>query len=113
MNKILKLMASHASVRRFKNEAVPDDLLNSILNSARQASTSSNVQAYSIIVIKDQDKKVKLAEFCGNQLWVEKCPVFLVICPDLKRLEQSPDGRAMNFRIVISRCLSWPLSMRH
>ncbi|MCP4582124.1 MAG: NADPH-dependent oxidoreductase [candidate division Zixibacteria bacterium] len=98
MNKILELMASHTSVRKFKNEVVPDDLLNSILDAARQASTSSNVQAYSIIVIKDQEKKVKLAELCGNQVWVEKCPVFLTICPDLRRLEKVAQRQGYEFQ---------------
>ncbi len=86
MNKTLKIMASHASVRKFKEDDIPDELLYTILNTARQASTSSNLQAYSIIIIRDKAKKTTLAKLCGNQVWVRNCPVFLVICPDLLRL---------------------------
>lgn len=85
-NEILKTMAAHASVRKYKEDDIPDDLLAQILTAARQAPTSSNLQAYSIIVIKDQNKKKKLAYLSGNQIWIEKCPVFLAICPDLHRL---------------------------
>lgn len=86
MNETLKIMAAHRSIRKYKNEAVPDKLLSEIINSARQAPTSSNLQAYSIIVVKDQAKKAELVKLCGDQVWVARCPVFLVICPDLNRL---------------------------
>ncbi len=88
MQEILALLKSHRSIRKYKPELIPDDLLNNILSSARQAPTSSNFQAYSIIVVKDKQTKKTLAHFCGDQPWVESCPVFLVICPDLYRLEQ-------------------------
>lgn len=81
-------MAAHRSIRKFKAKDIPDNLLNDILTSARQAPTSSNVQAYSIIIVKDKARKDKLAELSGNQPWVSWCPVFLVICPDLLRLEK-------------------------
>ncbi len=88
MNEILKTMALHRSIRKFKDKDIPEDQLAEILTSARQASTSSNVQAYSIIVVKDKARKDRLAELCGKQPWVSWCPVFLVICPDLLRLEK-------------------------
>ncbi len=86
-NAVLSVMAAHASVRKYKAEDIPDDLLERILTAARQAPTSSNLQAYSIIIIRDKDKKKKLARLCGDQVWVERCPVFLAICPDIHRLE--------------------------
>ncbi len=88
MNYLFEIPKSHRSIRKYKDEAIPEDLLDKILHSARQAPTSSNFQAYSIVVVKDKRKKKKLAHFCGDQPWVESCPVFLVICPDLYRLEQ-------------------------
>lgn len=88
MNDIFKILSSHRSIRKYKSEPIPDDLLNDILTSARQAPTSSNLQAYSIIVVKDSEKKKTLAHLCGDQPWVESCPVFLAICPDLYRLQQ-------------------------
>jgi len=97
MNKTLEIMASHASVRKFKDTDIPDDLLNSVIQAARQASTSSNLQAYSIIIVREQAKKEKLAKLCGNQVWVKTCPVFLVICPDLLRLQKVCDRQGYEF----------------
>ena len=88
MNDIFQILKSHRSIRKYKPEPVPDELLNNILNAARQAPTSSNLQAYSIIVVKDREKKKALAHLCGDQPWVEQCPVFLAMCPDLHRLDR-------------------------
>jgi nitroreductase len=88
MNNIFKILQSHRSIRKYKDKPVPDDLLNNILNSARQAPTSSNIQAYSIIAVWDKEKKKRLAHLAGDQPWVEQCPVFLLICPDLLRLHK-------------------------
>ncbi len=88
MHEIFALLKSHRSIRKYKSDPIPDDLLNKILDSARQAPTSANLQAYSIIVIKDKEKKKRLAHLCGDQTWVESCPVFLAICPDLHRLDK-------------------------
>jgi FMN reductase [NAD(P)H] len=88
MNETLKLMAAHASVRKYKDQDIPSEILNQIITAARQAPTSSNLQAYSIIIVKDKNKKEKLAGYCGNQVWIKNCPVFLAICPDLHRLDR-------------------------
>jgi nitroreductase len=88
MKDILQILRSHRSIRKYKSEPIPEDLLGNIIDSARQASTSANLQAYSIIVVRDLAKKKELAHLCGDQPWVESCPIFLVICPDLHRLEQ-------------------------
>lgn len=88
MNVTIKTMASHASIRKYKDLDIPSDILDEIITAARQAPTSSNLQAYSIIIVKDKAKKEKLAALCGNQKWVHTCPVFMVICPDLRRLDK-------------------------
>jgi nitroreductase len=97
MNDIFKILQSHRSIRKYKPDPIPDDLLNNILNSARQAPTSSNLQAYSIVVVKDPEKKKALAQLCGNQPWVAQCPVFLVMCPDLRRIDRVCRMRGYEF----------------
>jgi nitroreductase len=88
MDDILRLLGSHRSIRKYKADSIDDSLLDNILNSARQAPTSSNLQAYSLIVVKDPEKKKTLSHLCGDQPWVGSCPVFIAICPDLHRLDQ-------------------------
>ncbi len=88
MKDIFQILRSHRSIRKYKTDPIPEDQLCDIIESARQAPTSSNLQAYSVIVIRDREKRAELARLCGDQPWVESCPIFLVICPDLHRLER-------------------------
>lgn len=87
MNEVIKLLNSHSSVRNFLAKSVDDDLLKDLIRAGQHASTSNNIQAYTIIRIGDKDKRQSLAALSGNQQHVVDCPVFLVFCADLKRLQ--------------------------
>jgi FMN reductase (NADPH) len=88
MNDMISQLMSHRSIRQFTDQPVTDEQLNFIVSSAQMASTSSNVQAYSVVVVTEPEMKSKLATLAGNQAYVEQCPVFLVWCADLYRLQQ-------------------------
>ncbi|GIP28365.1 NADPH-dependent oxidoreductase [Paenibacillus sp. J23TS9] len=88
MNDTLSLLMNHRSIRKFKDTPVTEEQLHAMISAAQMASTSSNVQAYSVIAATDPGLKKQLAELAGNQAYVEQCPVFLVWCADLYRLKQ-------------------------
>lgn len=85
----LMLQNQHVTIRSFTNEDIPEKMLTDILEAGRRAPTSSNMQAYSIIVVKDPAVKKELAVLAGNQKQVETCPVFLAFCADLHRLNKA------------------------
>jgi nitroreductase len=85
---ILRFLNSHASVRRYTADPVSDEQLAHIIRIAQRAPTS-NMQAYSIIVVRDPLKKEALSILSGNQPHVKDCPVLLVFCPDLLRLRKA------------------------
>lgn len=87
MNDVISLLQSHRSIRKFKDQSLTDEQIRLIVGSAQSASTSSFVQAYSIIGIKDKEKKRKLAELVGNQSYVDNNGHFFVFCADLHRHE--------------------------
>jgi FMN reductase (NADPH) len=88
MNETMKLMMSHASVRNYKDEAIPKETVEEIVYAAQHAASSNFVQAYSIIHVTDQALKGKLADLSGNK-HVSTCGAFLLCCADFKRLEQA------------------------
>ena len=88
-NSTVELLQNHVTIRSFKPDPVPQEILDQILKGARRSPTSSNMQAYSMIVVQNPEVKQKLAEFAGNQKHVETCPVFIAFCADLHRLEQT------------------------
>lgn len=87
-NDTIALLMKHASVRQFQDRPVSEEQLAAIIGAAQMASTSSNVQAYSVIAVTDTALKAQLAGLSGNQAYIEKCPVFLVWCADLYRLRE-------------------------
>lgn len=89
MNEVIRLMKSHRSIRKFTEEPIEEHLLKEIIESAQWASSSTFVQAYSVIGIKNPEIKKRLAYLCGEQPYVASCPVFLVFCADLHRLKMA------------------------
>lgn len=88
-NEVLSLLGRHVSVRKFRPDPVSEEQLAAIIQAAQMASTSSNVQAYSVIAVTDPALKSELAALAGNQAYVAECPVFLVWCADLYRLREA------------------------
>lgn len=89
MNPTIELLLKHRSIRKFKNEPVTDEQFAAIIRAAQSASTSSNMQAYSVIRVNDPVKKKRLAEAAGGQPYVEENPLLLVWCADLYRLRMA------------------------
>jgi len=86
MSRTIASLSSRASVRQYSERNVTDDTIRMILNAARQAPTSSNLQAYSFVVIRDLEKRRLLSQIAGNQSHIVTAPVLVAICADLNRL---------------------------
>ncbi len=54
-------MEQHVSVRKYKEESIPKDVVERMVQAAQHAVSSHFVQAYSVIYVTDQDLKAKLA----------------------------------------------------
>ncbi|ASA25314.1 oxygen-insensitive NADPH nitroreductase [Paenibacillus donghaensis] len=87
-NETLELLNRHVSVRQYQDTPVSEEQLAAIIEAGQMASTSSNVQAYTVIAVTEPELKKQLAGLAGNQAYVEQCPVFLVWCADLYRLRE-------------------------
>ena len=83
---VTTIMNQHYSVRAFKDKPLSDDMLYAILNAARRSPTSSNMQTYSIIVVRDPAIRAKLAVLAGNQQHIVECAVFVGFLADINRL---------------------------
>ena len=90
-NPVIDIQSKHVTIRAFTDEPIPEEMLDTILDAARRAPTSSNMQSYSVIVVKDPATKSQLADYAGGQKHVATCPVFLAFCADLHRLKQVCD----------------------
>ncbi|MCF3944757.1 oxygen-insensitive NADPH nitroreductase [Oceanobacillus alkalisoli] len=85
MNETIKLLHNHRSIRKFTPEKLTKEEVRTIVEAGQRASTSSNVMAYSIIGITDENIKKELRKVSG-QPYVENNGYLFVICADLSRI---------------------------
>ena len=71
------------SIRKFRSDPVPDEVIEKLLESARLAPSGSNRQPWRFIVVTDAKEKAELRQICFEQAFIEEAPVVLVCCADL------------------------------
>lgn len=81
-------LRAHRSIRRYRPDPVADDVLTRILESALRASSSGNMQAWTVIVTRDPDLKRQLLEPHRGQTMVLEAPALLTFCSDLHRMRR-------------------------
>ena len=84
-NPTIELLMSHTSIRQFEDRPLPDGALETLIRCGQQASTSSNLQAYTAIHVTDPERKKRLAELCADQVQIHQSAAFLAFCADLHR----------------------------
>ena len=85
MNSVIDLLKSHRSIRRYKNQALEEGVLEQLILAGQAASTSSYIQATSVIRITDASVRQAFVELSGNQPYISSAAEFLVFCSDFER----------------------------
>ncbi|WP_256941293.1 nitroreductase family protein [Bacillus sp. EAC] len=78
----------HKSIREYENKEVSQELLDQILEAGIRASSSGNMQSYSIIVTRDKELKKKLYSAHMDQSMVIDAPILLTFCADFNRMRK-------------------------
>ncbi|MCX7916973.1 MAG: nitroreductase family protein [bacterium] len=74
------VIRTRRSIRSYEKKDIPDDILKKILEGARVAPSGNNRQPWYFIVVKDEEKKRKIAEYSYNQSFIAEAPVVIVCC---------------------------------
>lgn len=82
------IILNHRSIRKYSDKDITEDLLNEILSAGIRASTTGNMQVYSIVITRDEDRRKKLAPLHFNQPMVAQAPVVLTFCADFNRFNK-------------------------
>lgn len=84
----LQFLTAHRSIRSYRPDPIPDDVLDRVLHAASRASTSGNMQTYTVIVTKDEERRKKLWDFHWRQDMILQAPVLLTFCADWNRMNR-------------------------
>lgn len=104
---IIQQIQQHRSIRRYQDREIPEEILKDILQAGIRASSSGNMQAYSIIVTTESDLKAELLEPHLQQSMVVEAPALVTFCADFHRmrrwlaLREAPDNFDNFFSFLI------------
>ena len=87
-NDVLETILNHRSVRAFLPRPLPEGTLDLLIAAAQSASTSSNLQFWSVVAVQETERKSRLAELAGQQQFIRDAPLLLVWLADLSRLDR-------------------------
>ena len=80
------VIMTRKSVRNYSTDPIPDDILQAILESGRNAPSFQNKQCWRFVVINDRDVIVKLSSNVGLigkvNFFMKNAPVIIVACAD-------------------------------
>ncbi|OEF06527.1 oxygen-insensitive NADPH nitroreductase [Vibrio genomosp. F10] len=95
MNSTIETILGHRSIRKYTQQPIEQQQLEAIIQAGLAASSSSMLQVVSIVRVTDKDKRKLLAQYAGNQAYVESAAEFLVFCIDYQRhVEINPQVQA-------------------
>jgi nitroreductase len=85
---VIETIHQHRSIRKYKPDPIPDELLDEILSAGIRASSSGNMQAFSIVVTRKRKLREQLYKAHNDQEMVLEAPLLLTFCADFHRMRQ-------------------------
>ncbi len=79
---VLTAIKGRRSVRKYKKKAIPENVLNEVLEAARLAPSGGNRQPWELIVVRDEQRKRDLVPICKNQQFVGDCSAVIAAVED-------------------------------
>jgi nitroreductase len=83
---IKDVMRKRRSINSYLDKSVKMEVIAEILDLAREAPSSGNLQNWKVIVVDDKEKKKRVSEVCLKQEWMKKAAYHLVICNDYENI---------------------------
>jgi nitroreductase len=85
---VLEAIKGRRSIRAFKNQDVPAEIVEELVDAARWAPSAGNIQPWEFIIVQKPRIKRRLVEVALGQTFIEEAPVVIVVCVDEERSSQ-------------------------
>jgi len=85
MHDIHGLLRAHRSIRKYTDEPMSDEMVEDLVASGLQAATSSNLQATTVIRVRNKETRRRIAEVASGQQHIVDAAAFVVWCADMHR----------------------------
>jgi nitroreductase len=77
---ILKVIKERRSVRGYRPDPIPEEVLLRVLDAARFSPSGKNLQPWKFILVREETLKQRLVEASGSQSFIAEAPVVIVAC---------------------------------
>lgn len=107
---MLDILKQRRTIRKYSEQDIDKNLLDTLFEAAAQASNTGNMQTYSVVATRNADIKKQLAPAHFNQAMVEQAPVVLTFCADFRRFslwcqQRNANPGYANFESFISAAI--------
>jgi nitroreductase len=89
-----EIAGSRRSIREFLPDAVPQEVLDRCLDSALQAPSSSNLQHWEFVLIRDPEARLRANRICLDQKLLQSAPLLIAVVAH-------PDTWKRNCRFIL------------
>jgi nitroreductase len=89
----LEQILSRRTHRSYAPQPVAETLLRTLVATALSASSKSDYQQASVLIVKDAGKRRAIAALIPAMPWIGESPAFLVFCADARRLRRIAELR--------------------
>ena len=95
---VFEIIRNRRSVRSYAPKSVPEEVLFKVMDAARLAPSAGNIQPWHFIIVKDEDKRARIAKGGRYGRFLAETPAVIVACGDKKA---SPDWYAVDTAIAL------------
>ncbi len=99
------LALKRRSIRAYKPDDVSDAVINDILSTSILAPSAGNLQAWEFILVKNAERKKKIASACFEQDFIMEAPIVIVVCANRKKSGSKYGKRGEEFYAVADACI--------
>lgn len=79
---VFEAIKTRRSIRKYRQEPIPNEKLESIFEAARLAPSAANRQPWRFVVVQDADRKKALAEAANNQTFLRDAAAIVAALGD-------------------------------
>ena len=85
-------------IRKYKTSPINEQTMALLLSAAQSAPTKSNLQQYSIVIIRDPEVRNAVSELVPSMPWVRNAPVIAIFLGDVRRIRRLAEIRGHTYQ---------------
>jgi len=97
----MEALTTRRSVRKYKQDAVPAELIEKVVDAGRLAASARNVQPWEFVVVINRQMRAELAEICEYGKFISESPACIVtFCHDTKYYLEDGSAAMQNMLVA-------------